>query len=308
MDKVQRAARCANAYRAFGFNPLPSREDVKGPALSGYKDYWDKPCPEDVYDTHATGNIQLVCGARWGLAVVDLDGVLAIERWEDLCQGKPNPDTWTVVTGSGGRHLYYRVPVGVEKVESRRVWGLWDVAQSCWHKHTAIEILGDHKLVIAPPSTHVSTGLPYAFAPGRSPKDIHEPAEMPAWILFLPGISEPAGAAQPARRDPQPPQKPLQRHRTSQEVISLVPDKIALAASWGLRISSRSESQNGWLKCYRAGTNEERPSAGISSKTGQYWEAGQGQCSLFDLAVKLGAFATWQEAKRDTERRYGGTK
>ena len=298
-DDIALAARCAKAYRAFGFNPLPSRRDVKGPALSEYKDYWEQPCPEHVYETHATGNIQLTCGVYWGLVVIDLDGILGIEKWEEWTSCKPCPQTWTAESDpSRGRHLYFRTPAGVDSIESGRLWSLWDPTISTWKKRAAIEILADRKLVIAPPSINPETGKRVSFLPNLGPKLIPMPAELPAWILMTPRLTE------PGRNSPRDHRSPSRSFTSSEEVLDRIPDKLFLATSWGLRLESHQPNGNGWVRCYRAGIDESNPSAGISTITGRYWEAGKEMQTLFDLAVILGAYGSWQEAKRDLEKKY----
>lgn len=306
MDDIDRAARCARAYRAMGYNVLPSRRDRKGPALPEYKKYWKEPCPVELYEKNATGNIQIVCGAMWRLAVLDLDGAIAIKAFEEMSEGKPVPETWIVENGSNdGRHLYFTIPCGVTEVKSRDVWGLWELPANKWRRRAKIEILGDSKLVMAPPSVHPDHGGRYHFVEGRSPKEIPVPAEMPAWMLLLPGIEEPnkkqehVASIQPIRVAPGANQG---QWLTTAQVIDMIPDKVSMAVSWGLKLETGKPNQDGWVRCYRAGSNEGNASAGISVKTGQYWEDGQRQVSLFDLGVKLGRYATWQDAKRDIEK------
>ncbi len=110
-----------------------------------------------------------------GLAVVDLD--LKPERdgfqsWASLqdYHGKA-PPTVTSVTGSGGRHLFFRVGVEVRNYQAGERLG------------PGIDVRGTHGYIIAPPSRHRS-GNPYRWLDGHSPEDV-EVAEAPAWLVEL---------------------------------------------------------------------------------------------------------------------------
>lgn len=92
-----------------------------------------------------TANIGITTGIKSGIAVYDLDpkngGWSSHEEIKKLIPGIEN--TFTVETGSGGRHLYFRIPDGVS-IPSRG--GLL----------AGIDIKGDGGYVCAPPSRHVS--------------------------------------------------------------------------------------------------------------------------------------------------------
>lgn len=304
-DEVRRAALYAKAYWARGFNVFPSRRDRKGPNLDSYDA--TKPLDPEVYHKRATGNLQLSTGCKWGIIVIDLDGPLAMDKWAEWCQGKPNPPTWTVQSDPArGTHLYYRPPAGVEKIEGRRLWGLWEMPANKWAKRAAVELFGDGNLITAPPSIHPETARQYQFIEGHSPRDLELP-EIPTWMLLLPKVDPPGRSMVPSgqniRTPPKPPGSPPGGRLNTDEVLALIPDKIALAGSWGLRIASGKVNGSGFLKCYRAGTDEKNASAGISEETGRYWEDGE-ICSLFDLGAKLGAFADWKACKNWCEGQF----
>lgn len=321
MTDIERAARCAKAYRAFGFNVLPSRTDRKGPSLPSYSEYWDSECPESVYRENATKNIQIMCGVRWRLAIVDLDGAVAVGAFKEMCEGKTNPDTWIVENGSkDGQHLYYTIPAGVESVKSRIVWGLWELPANKWRRRSRVEILGDKKLVMAPPSVHPDHGGRYHFLPRLSPKEISRPAEMPQWMLDLPEVETPtkptlvppvksAVSMKVGFRGPSVKSsvRPAGRFLSTNEALDAIPDKIALAASWGLRMTSQSANRNGWVRCYRVNSDESNPSAAISVETGTYWEDGS-QLRFFQLLAMLKGLHSedgWKSVKEEVQRSLG---
>lgn len=107
------------------------------------------------------GNIGIRTGN--GLLVVDCDG----DRPDGL------PDTPTVQTGSGGLHLYYRVPDGV----TFRHTG--NTAQ--WI-HPSTDTRCDRGQVVAAGSIHAETGALYEWLPGLSPADI-KLAALPQWVI-----------------------------------------------------------------------------------------------------------------------------
>lgn len=89
-----------------------------------------------------TANIGVVTGARSGLVVVDVDprhGGLDSLRQLEAEHGQL-PSAPTVITGSGGLHLYFRHPGG--RVPNRV--GLYP----------GIDLRGDGGLVVCPPSLH----------------------------------------------------------------------------------------------------------------------------------------------------------
>jgi hypothetical protein len=121
------------------------------------------------FDATPDANIGIVTGAISGIVVVDVDkrhggdeSLALLERAHGAL-----PPTVEVLTGGGGRHLYFRHP-GV--VLTNRV-NLWP----------GIDLRGDGGCIVAPPSIHPS-GLLYAWAGGRAPADTPI-ARLPHWLL-----------------------------------------------------------------------------------------------------------------------------
>ena len=106
------------------------------------------------------GNIGIRTGGA--LLVVDCDG----ERPDNL------PDTPTVQTGSGGLHLYYRVPDGVTLRTGNTVQWI----------HPTTDTRGQGGQVVAPGSIHAATGALYEWLPGLSPADITI-TTLPQWVI-----------------------------------------------------------------------------------------------------------------------------
>jgi hypothetical protein len=131
-------------------------------------------CEPDVWRTRLdgyTGNVGLVTGN--GLFVVDVDlyVVGAEDSVDDLYDLGLPAETATVLTGGGGRHLYYRSPV---PIVSRALAG-----------YPGIDIKGDGGQVVVPPSVHPETGRSYEWECGYGPDDGCVIATPPAHVLEL---------------------------------------------------------------------------------------------------------------------------
>lgn len=336
---VQATIRWAEFYRSCGYNPLPSNAACKAPALPFYAEFWDRPFGAAAFEVSATANIQLMCGVRWNLAVVDCDGRLGREVLMNLilANGGWEP-TWQVRTPGGGRHLYFRPRPGAQKVETGRLWGLWDTAggregKGGWVAHQGIEVLGERHLVTAPPSCRKDGS--YRWVPGRSPREIAEPAVLPEWLdtmSRLAGLApreaggcssgplrKPGGAsdlgASPERRG-----RRSDRRYRREDVIAAIhargpTEMVQVAESFGLKIASQGSNAAGWLRCHAVSkpgvpgreAGDENPSASFHAATGCYLEHYPGfgpAWSLFDLAAYLRG-GDWRDHCNELGERYG---
>lgn len=285
--RIREARESALWYRdAMGWNPLPSLANEKRPSIC-YSEYRTNLVPEWVYRNWDQPNVQLVCGARWGLAVIDIDGALAVQAWQSMTLHRPNPMTWCVLTGSGGWHQYYTVPSKIHSLPSRTLW-------ESSERHSKVELLADKRLVVAPPSRHVESGNPYLFI--RGPRDQASPALLPTWVMDLPAVGPPKAEWTPCRQAPPVAPADLpEGHFDRRAVLAAIPDKLGLAASWGLRIVR--EGTQGWWICHAIDREDSHPSASIHSESGCYFEPGVGRRhNLFGLAVALGRYRDWREA------------
>jgi P4 family phage/plasmid primase-like protien len=147
------------------------------------------------------GNLGIVCGEPSGrLFIVDIDG----ERPANL------PETPTVITGSGGQHLYYHLPEGIELTKANKVS----------HVATKVDIRWTGGQVVAPGSIHPETGGLYDWMPGMSPDDVPM-VDVPQWVLD--GLNTPKEDPKPARKK-KPTKKPApklpNRARTGSPLLS----------------------------------------------------------------------------------------
>lgn len=110
-------------------------------------------------------NIGIVCGRVSNLVVIDLDGLEAVADFEATFPHLL--DTLTVSTGSRkGKHYWYYAPIGYS-TETIRTKGF--------------EVRGDGCYVIAPPSIHPISGLPYMVNGFAEPASL-ELTDVRRWV------------------------------------------------------------------------------------------------------------------------------
>lgn len=146
-------AKAAVEYINHGLQVIPIKpwDDYKEPAVThGLKDCTDNPEQVEVwwgYGHHKAKkpdyNVGIVCGeVSGGLIVIDIDrhGVDGMEtlREFELAHGKL-PDTVTAITGSDGRHMYYRTNRSLHPFANPKL---------------GIDLRAEGSYVVAPPSIH----------------------------------------------------------------------------------------------------------------------------------------------------------
>lgn len=120
-----------------------------------------------------SANVGILCGRRSGIIVIDIDPRNGGEESFDglVEELGPLPPTPEVMTGGGGRHIYFRYPENrsIPKAKPR----------------AGIDIQSDGSQVVAPPSRHPQTGRPYIWEESSRPDQIPL-ADLPQrWISFL---------------------------------------------------------------------------------------------------------------------------
>ncbi len=118
-------------------------------------------------------NIGIVTGKKSGIFVLDIDrnhgGLESLESLE-TAQG-PLPLTVIANTGGGGKHIVFNHP-GCSMSNSASILA------------PGIDIKADNGQIVASPSIHPVTTLPYSWVEGHSPWDIAV-ADAPDWLLKL---------------------------------------------------------------------------------------------------------------------------
>lgn len=296
-DDIATAGRWAGFYRARGYNPLPTDPETGHPPVA-YRQWWCDPAPADLFDRHAFPSLQVMTGRRWGLIVIDLDGDEAKSRWAGMGR---SPRTWTVVSGGGGMHLWFRISPDYPREIVKAV--VWRGEGS----HSLIERFGDRGLITAPPSLHRKTGRRYRFIDkARSPASMPLPAPCPEWILRLESVDRkpvPTAEVFVCRRAAPIATDGSARYR-KEDVLAAIGDKVGLARSWGLRVTTKRSGPD-CLACHAIGRPDAHPSGIFNVETGVYWDAWIGKgMSLLDVGVSLGIYADWRDALADLGARY----
>lgn len=154
----------AHWCRAPGKQPVLKEWQKESTVDEGRIRWWFKRWPQ--------AGVGIKTGKESGLVVLDIDPKNGGEdSLRDLTGSYgPLPDTPQVLTGGGGRHLYFRYP------EGRTVPDRISLAPG-------IDIRADGGQVVAPPSLHIS-GRRYEWEVSSHPDDV-ELAEMPPWLLAL---------------------------------------------------------------------------------------------------------------------------
>ena len=187
--KLSRLGRAATIYAMeMGWRVFPLHSVVDGacscasPTCTGTKPGKHPRTPRGCLDAttdaaqiHAwwtqwpEANVGLATGG--GLVVIDIDPRHGgDEGFDDVIDRLGRlPDTVEAITGSQGRHIYLRVPDGVE------------VRNSASLLAPGVDVRGEGGYVVAAPSSHVSGGT-YGWELSSRPTEV-DVAEMPrAWI------------------------------------------------------------------------------------------------------------------------------
>lgn len=133
----------------------------------GYKDAsTDLAIINQYWEQFPFANVAIATGKKSGLIVLDIDprngGEDSLNKLIKQCGSLPN--TLTVISGSGGLHLYFSAPKEPIKSQS--------------NFRPGIDIQAENASIIAPPSDHIS-GNKYGF------KNKDKPAELPLYLLNL---------------------------------------------------------------------------------------------------------------------------
>ncbi len=187
----------ALAYAALGLSVVPL--DGKRPALKSWTQFQYERADEQTIHSWSFDNVGIICGTvSDNLVVLDLDGAAGYPAF--VATFPALAETYTVASGGGiGRHVYFYVdhlPPSV-KAMGTPIGNL--------------ELCGDGRQVVAPPSVHPTTGQPYRIEQARDILRVTDLAKLTAWIEAFkprqkvrtwqpPKISAPSGDAPLNRR------------------------------------------------------------------------------------------------------------
>jgi len=158
----------ALAYAALGLSIIPL--DGKRPALKSWTQYQRERADEQTIRAWTFGNIGIVCGAVSGnLVILDLDGTAGYAAFAATFPALAQ--TFTVASGGGiGRHVYFYADVLPPSVKA--------MGTPIGH----LELCGDGRQVVAPPSIHPITGQPYRIEKALDILRVPNLDDLAAWI------------------------------------------------------------------------------------------------------------------------------
>lgn len=157
--------RAAVEYAKRGFAIIPLVPGGKVPAIEGGLNNWSDN-PDDAakyWAARPNANIAVVCGSPSGNVIaIDLDchggpdGRETLKAWE--AEHGELPETVSVITGSGGKHLLYRVKGSFAKFENAQM---------------GVDVRAEGSYIVAPPSIHPN-GEPYEWSVSPDDMDVTE--------------------------------------------------------------------------------------------------------------------------------------
>lgn len=181
----------ANYYRSIGFNVVPSiisADGAKKHPITRWTEFQSSELPQAVherwYGEEGENKQDKVLGFITGrgsirngeaLLIVDIDvkggkeGPATWLSWLDEHNNGSEVETWTAITGSGGRHLYFKYPASIDIGNSQEKW-------------RGIDIRAQGGFIVAPPSIHYLPGKSYAWAEGCAPWET-DIADAPDWLV-----------------------------------------------------------------------------------------------------------------------------
>lgn len=182
---------CALHYASFGWRVLPlytiidgkcNCGDISGKCKPGKHPYSalvpngsinatsDESSIRSWFSSGIPLNIGICAGAESGLVILDVDPAHGGNESLAALEQKygPLPQTTEVITGSGGRHFYFKHPGG-------------DIRNSAGTLGAGLDVRGHNGYVVAPPSVHLS-GNEYKWK--IDPRGLM-PTLPPSWLITV---------------------------------------------------------------------------------------------------------------------------
>jgi hypothetical protein len=162
----------ALAYAALGLSIVPL--DGKRPALTSWTAYQQTAASQEAIKAWNNAgllkNIGIVCGRVSGnLVVLDLDGAAGYPAF--AATFPTLEETYTVASGGGvGKHVYFYVDSLPPSVKAMGT------------PISNLELCGEGRQVVAPPSIHPTTGQPYRVERELEILQVPDLLELVAWI------------------------------------------------------------------------------------------------------------------------------
>jgi hypothetical protein len=193
---IVQAAKQSNSYLAatqyakLGLSVIPL--GGKRPALKSWKAYQQRqatqPEIDQWYQQGLFNNVGIVCGAvSDNLVVLDLDGVAGYPAF--VATFPELADTYTVATGGGvGRHVYFKANSMPSSVKAMNT------------PIGNLELCGNGRQVVAPPSIHPTTGNAYRVGIANNILYVDALSDLVKWIESFKAPEQPP-TWKPPKRD-----------------------------------------------------------------------------------------------------------
>ena len=273
-------------YSSKGWRVIPIRPGEKHPPIPRWQEaattdeetivtWWTGP-----YTNHGIG---IATGPASGIFVLDIDDKEGNRGYDTLADletaHSPLPETLTVITGSGGNHLYFAYPLNqtIRNDSSRRLG-------------PGLDIRGEGGQVVAPGSTHPN-GTTYEF---DLDTEHLEPAEAPEWLLQL-------------LKDPEPPTPPTNTTNGTQDNTSGPAARYNNQTNWNQLLTD-----DGWTLGHTDRTGEQhwvRPGKetkdGTSATVGY---EGQDFLRVFTSSIPWLPEAAYSRFGYYAQRQHGGDR
>lgn len=154
---------------------VPARTIEKGGPPFSWSKYQDElPSVEEInrwWQEYPDMGLAIITGEVSNVIVLDID---PRHGGDKTIKGKEIPDTWTVKTGGGGLHYYFKYPNLGKKIKNFTGENV-DLP--------GVDLRASGGMAYAPPSIHPS-GNRYEFAEGLAPWEV-DLAPPPAWLLGI---------------------------------------------------------------------------------------------------------------------------
>jgi len=142
---------------------------------------WKKSCFEKIKfnrEDYAGNNASIACGPASGILVLDVADVQELTKYlknnNATTQGEP---TFTVETGSGNKHYYFKYPLDGNTYPSRKYYFEYTDDLGIKIRELAFQIIGCDGNVLAPSSMHPYSQLTYKIIRNVAL------ADPPPWII-----------------------------------------------------------------------------------------------------------------------------
>lgn len=184
----------ARLYESWGFVPIPIQPGAKRPFGKGWQFTEHYNAIDKIksalwyFEWEQDLNVGILCGAKSGIVVLDIDAREGgVERWNIAAASHEPVSTFTVKTGGGGLHMYFKYSAQTSALKN---------AANCLGK--GWDIRTDGGQVVGPFSIHPETGKVYLPISGFGttpcmscdPNEVMRSiqpfiTEMPDWIIGL---------------------------------------------------------------------------------------------------------------------------